>query len=48
MIDLVTMKEIWSFEVNDKIFYDNLRIIGIWFALGPKKLGLGAFNKMIY
>ena len=27
MIDLITMREVKSLEVNDKIFYDNSRII---------------------
>ena len=47
MIDPVIIKEVWSFGVNDKAFYNNLRIVGTWFALGPKGLGLGAFNKMV-
>ena len=47
MIDPIIMREVWSLGVNDKALCDDLRIVGTWSALGPEKLGLGAFNKMI-
>ena len=42
------MKEIWSFGMNNMALYNDSKIIRIWFALKPKKLGLGAFNRKIY
>ena len=48
MIYLVIMRQLWSLEVNDNALCNNWRIVGTWFALGPKKLGLGVFNRMIY
>ena len=47
MIDLVTMREVWSLGVNDKAFCNNSKIVGTWFALGPEELGLGALNKIV-
>ena len=34
------MREIWSLGINDKVLYDNLRIVGTWSALRPKKLDM--------
>ena len=48
MIDLVTMREVWSLRVNNKILCDNSRIVGIWSALEPEGLGWGAFNRIVY
>ena len=47
MIDLVTMREVWSLGVNNKALRDNSRIVGTWSALGPEGLGLGALNRMV-
>ena len=47
IIDPVTMREVWSLEVNDKALHNNSRIVGTWSALGPERLGLGAFNRMV-
>ena len=41
------MREVWSLWVNNKAFHNNLRIVGIWSALGLEKLDLGAFNRMV-
>ena len=48
MIDLVTMKKVWSFRINNKGLYNDSKIVRILSALGPKKLDLKTFNKMIY
>ena len=48
MIDPVTMRKVWNLEVNDKVLYDNLRIVKTWSILGPKKLGQRALNRIIY
>ena len=48
MIDPVTIREVWSLGVNDEALGDNSKIVGIWSGLGPKKLGLGALNRIVY
>ena len=48
MIDPVTIRKVWSFGVNEKVLRDDSRIIRIWSALEPKKLGLRALNRMVY
>ena len=48
MLDLITMREVWSFAINDKVLYNNSKNVEIWSALGLKGLGLGALNKMVY
>ena len=47
MIDLVTIREVWSLTVNNKALHDNLKIVGIWSALKPEGLGLRVFNRII-
>ena len=41
------MRKIWNLRLNDKTFYDNLRIFDIWSALGSKELGIRVFNKRV-
>ena len=47
MIYPVIIRKVCSFKINDKIFHNNWRIVKIWSALGPKKLGLGALNRIV-
>ena len=47
IIDLVTMKEVWNYKINNEVFCDNSRIVEIWSTPGPKKLGLKALNRKI-
>ena len=48
MIDPVIMREVKSYRMNDKTLHNDLRIVWTWFALGPKKLGLKALNRIVY
>ena len=47
MINPVTMREVWSLGIDDETLYDNSRIVEIWSALGPERLGLKALNKIV-
>ena len=42
------MKEVWGFAINNKVLYNNWKIVRIWSALKPKKLKLKTFNKKVY
>lgn len=42
MIKSITMKEIWSLEMDDETHFNNLE------DFKPKKQGLGVFNREIH
>ena len=44
-MDLVIIKNVKSFGINDKAFSDNLKIARIKFALMVEKLGLETLNR---